>query len=131
MTSLGGTLGQLLIPIVCLSVFLIKTRDPFGASISLWWLGENFMDIAPYMNDARNQQLMLLGGVTGREADYGYHDWEFILNEVGLLRYDRILAHLTYDLGRIVMLISFAWVGYLLYKQFKNLDLTFKTSKGL
>ncbi len=89
------------------------------------------MDIAPYMNDARNQQLMLLGGVTGREADYGYHDWEFILNEVGLLRYDRILAHLTYDLGRIVMLISFAWAGYLLYKQFKNLDLTFKPPKGL
>jgi hypothetical protein len=124
MTSLGGTLGQLLIPIVCLFVFLIKTKDPFGASVSLWWLGENFMDIAPYINDARNQDLMLLGGITGREADYGYHDWEFILNEIGLLRYDHTLAHLAYSFGIVLMLTSFVWSGYLLFRQYRNLDLT-------
>jgi hypothetical protein len=98
MTSLGGTLGQLLIPLSCLFILLVKTMDPFGASVSLWWFGENFMDIAPYINDARNQELVLLGGITGREADYGYHDWEFILNEIGLLRYDHILAHVAYTL---------------------------------
>jgi hypothetical protein len=81
------------------------------------------MDIAPYINDARNGQLMLLGGVTGREADYGYHDWEFFLNEIGLLRYDHSLARIGYDLGVLLMLISFAWAGYLLFKQYKNLDL--------
>ena len=124
MTSLGGTLGQLLIPILCLFVFLIKTKDPFGASVSLWWLGENLMDIAPYINDARNQNLMLLGGITGREADYGYHDWEFILNEIGLLRYDHTLAHMAYNFGIVLMLISFVWAGYLLSKQYRNLDLT-------
>jgi len=53
------------------------------------------MDIAPYINDARNQKLLLLGGLTGKEADYGYHDWEFILNEIGLLRFDHFLAHLS------------------------------------
>jgi hypothetical protein len=122
-TSLGGTLGQLLIPVTCLLVFLIKSKNPFGASISLWWLGENFMDIAPYINDARNQELMLLGGITGREAEYGYHDWEFILNEIGLLRYDHTLAHMAYGLGIILMLVSFAWAGYLLLKQYKHLHL--------
>ena len=124
MTSLGGTLGQLLIPIICLLAFLINSKNPFGASVSLWWLGENFMDIAPYINDARNQELMLLGGITGREADYGYHDWEFILNEIGLIRYDHTLAHLAHGFGMVLMLTSFVWAGYLLFKQYKHLHVT-------
>jgi hypothetical protein len=82
------------------------------------------MDIAPYINDARNQELMLLGGVTGKEADYGYHDWEFILNEIGLLHYDHTLATLAYGFGIALMLTSFAWAGVVLYKQYQHLRLT-------
>lgn len=84
------------------------------------------MDIGPYINDARDQKLLLLGGITGKEAEYGFHDWEFILNEIGLLRYDHTLAHIADKFGIVLMLISFLWAGYLLFKQFKNLDLTFK-----
>jgi hypothetical protein len=123
MMSLGGTLGQLLVPLSCLLVLLVKTKDPFGASVSLWWFGENFMDVAPYINDARDQELVLLGGITGREADYGYHDWEFILNEVGLLRYDHTLAYIAHTFGIVLMLLSFAWAGYVLLKQYRHLDL--------
>jgi hypothetical protein len=86
MASLGGTLGQLLIPLICLVVFIIKTRDPFAGSFCLWWLGVNFMDIAPYINDARSGTLPLLGGNTGQTSPYGFHDWEFILKESGLIR---------------------------------------------
>jgi hypothetical protein len=122
MSSLGGTLGQLLIPLLCLTVLLVKTKDPFGGAVSLWWLGESFMDIAPYIADARKQELMLLGGVTGKEADYGYHDWEFILGQIGCLRYDQILAHLADKLGVILMLISFLWAGAILLKQVQNME---------
>lgn len=73
-TSLGGTLGQLLMPSICMGVLLLKTRDPFGASVALWWVGENFLDIAPYMNDARAGRLPLLGGNFGHSAPYGFHD---------------------------------------------------------
>ncbi|MFH1487634.1 MAG: TFIIB-type zinc ribbon-containing protein, partial [Pseudomonadota bacterium] len=96
MTSLGGSLGQLLMPLVCLVVLLLSTRDPLGSSISLWWFGENFMDLAPYINDARAGRLPLLGGNTGRSAPYGFHDWEFILNESGILKYDHTLAKISY-----------------------------------
>ena len=123
MASLGGTLGQLLVPLSCLVVLLLKTKDAFGASVCLWWLGESFMDIAPYINDARNQELLLLGGITGREADYGYHDWEFILTEVGLLRYDHTLAYIAHGFGIVLMLTSFAWAGVVLLKQYRHLDL--------
>lgn len=123
MTSLGGSLGQVLMPLACLAVFLIKARDTFGASFSLWWVGENFMDLAPYINDARSLTLPLLGGNTGRSSPYGFHDWEFILKETGLLRYDHALANFSYKLGAVLMIISFAWAAYILFRQYKNLSL--------
>ena len=43
----------------------IKKNNLFGASLSLWWIGQNFVDCAPYINDARVQELILIGGVTG------------------------------------------------------------------
>ncbi|HUS89324.1 MAG TPA: hypothetical protein VMW91_08175 [Desulfosporosinus sp.] len=121
-TSLGGSLAQLLMPLICLLVFLIQSKDTFGASVSFWWLGENFMDIAPYINDARALKLPLLGGNTGLTSPYGFHDWEFILTELGLLRYNRILASIAYKMGIILMLISLVWAGYLIFKQYQNLD---------
>jgi hypothetical protein len=122
LSVLGGSLTQLLIPFICMLVFILKTRDTFAASISLWWLGESFMDIAPYINDARELNLILLGGVTGRDVP-GYHDWEFILSKLGWLQYDHLLANIAYTKGILLMLATFVWGGYLLYKQFKNLDL--------
>lgn len=114
--ALGGTLGQLLIPTICLGTFLLKNRDPFGASVALWWLAENFMDIAPYIADASSGQLLLLGGVTGRDVP-GYHDWENVLGDLNLLRYDRTLGALSYGFGRLLMLAALAWGGWLLVRE--------------
>jgi hypothetical protein len=61
MMFLGGSAGQVLMPLICLGTFLVKTRDPFGASVCLWWTAESIMDVAPYINDARDMDLMLLG----------------------------------------------------------------------
>jgi hypothetical protein len=121
MASLGGTLGQLLMPLVCLAVFVLKTRDTFAGSFSLWWFGENFMDLAPYINDARSRTLPLLGGNTGRTSPYGFHDWEFILKETGLIRYDHVLANFSYRLGTILMILALIWGGYILFRQLGNL----------
>jgi hypothetical protein len=118
---LGGSLMQLLVPSVCLLSFLIKTRDTFAASVALWWLGESLMDLAPYINDARDLKLMLLGGVTGREVE-DYHDWEFILRKLGLLEYDHLFAHAAHILGAFLMVTTFIWSGFLLYKQFGNIN---------
>jgi hypothetical protein len=118
MMFLGGSLGQLLIPIICLGTFLVKTRDPFGASVSLWWTAQNFMDIAPYINDARAMDLMLLGGVTGKETDG--HDWNNLLTMLGWLEYDHRLAHLSYYFGIVLMVASFVWGGWLLLRHYRR-----------
>jgi hypothetical protein len=122
MTSLGGSLNQLIIPLLCMTVFLLKTRDTFAAAFALWWFGENFMDLAPYINDARSLTLPLLGGNTGRTAPYGFHDWEFILKESGWAHYDHALAHFAHRLGTVLIILALVWGGYILYKQYKNLN---------
>jgi hypothetical protein len=119
MHSLGGTLGQLLMPLICMGTLLIKTRDPFGASVCLWWFGENFLDIAPYMADARALDLPLLGGNVGHSSPYGFHDWEYLLTEIDIIEYDIILAKTVYVFGSFIMLLSLLWAGYLLFKQYK------------
>ncbi len=116
-TSLGGTLGQLIMPSICMLTLLLKTRDPYGAGISLWWLGENFLDIAPYINDARAGQLPLLGGNFGHSAPYGFHDWEYLLTESGLLKHDHLLANLAQITGVVLIVIALIGCGYVLLKQ--------------
>lgn len=120
--SLGGTLGQLIMPLICASVLLLKTRDTFGASVCLWWFGQNFFDIAPYVNDARSLSLPLLGGNVGHSSPYGFHDWEYLLTEAGMLQYDHFLAKSLVGIGIIIFIISYAWGAILLFKQYKDVS---------
>lgn len=121
MTSLGGTLGQLAIPLICFYVFLIKQHNTFASSICAWWFGENFLDIAPYINDARAGQLLLLGGNYGHSSPYGFHDWEYLLTETGLLQYDQAIAVGAHFIGSIIMISSVIWGAIIVFKQFKML----------
>jgi hypothetical protein len=121
MTSLGGSLAQIIMPLVCLGVFLIKTRDTFAASFCLWWTGESFLDLAPYIDDARRLTLPLVGGNTGRTSPYGFHDWEFILKESGLIRHYHTIAQMTFFIGCLLMVCAFVWGGYILLKQYRRL----------
>lgn len=118
MTILGGSLGQVLMPLICLGAFLLQTRDPFGASVALWWTAESLMDLAPYINDARALDLLLLGGVTGKETDG--HDWHNLLTMLGWLEYDHRLAHGVYSCGMVMMLVSWLWGGLLLLRHYRR-----------
>lgn len=118
MTALGGSLMQVLMPTVCLVVFLIRTRDPFAGSFALWWTGQNFVDLAPYINDARALRLPLLGGNVGSRAPYGFHDWEFILRETGLIRLDHSLARLAHGIGALLIVTAVVWGGWILARQY-------------
>ena len=121
-TSLGGSLGQLLMPAACLVTLRFKARDAFGAAICLWWLGENFLDMAPYIDDARSLSMPLLGGNFGHSSPYGFHDWEFILTETGLLSYDHAIAAGAKYLGSFLMLGGMLWAAYLLLVQYRFLQ---------
>jgi hypothetical protein len=117
--TLGGTLGQLIMPMVCCLVLLLKTRDPFGAAVGLWWFGENFLDIAPYIDDAGTGELPLLGGNTGESSPYGFHDWEYLMTETGRLGQEHDLARASQRLGAAIMLLALAWMAVTLMREWR------------
>ena len=121
MTILGGSLLQVLVPLLCTVAFLTRHLDTFAASVTLWWTGQSLIELAPYINDARAQELMLLGGVTGRDRP-GYHDWNNLLTQLGWLEYDHFLAELAHYSGIAVVALSLFWGFYLLFSQLGQLQ---------
>lgn len=98
---LGGTLMQLLVPVLVGGVFWRK-RQPMGTTVACFWLGENGLNIARYMADARSQMLPLVGG--------GEHDWATLFDQWGCLARDTAIAGAVRAAGWVVMLGSWAWL---------------------
>ena len=107
MTTLGGSLTQVLVPVVCGVAFLTTDWNPFGAAVMGWWAGENLMDVAIYINDARALQLTLIGGQTGAEVEG--HDWEHILILTNSLHLDHRLANVAQLSGAALMIGCLVW----------------------
>jgi hypothetical protein len=106
MTVLGGSLLQLLIPVIAAIAFL-RQEEPFGTAICAWWAGQNLVDLAPYIADANTLRLVLLGGRTGAEVEG--HDWEFILNQLGIARYAHPLGYSAHAIGIVIMIAALAY----------------------
>ena len=117
-TSLGGSLFQTIMPLVFCFALWINPRDLFGASIALWWAFENLIDVAPYIEDALPMKLMLISGGTGAEAPYGFHDWNFILSETGLLLKCDSIASTVYTVGYVGMALCVLWGAWSLIYYF-------------
>lgn len=118
-TSLGGSLFQIIMPLVFCFALWIKPRDLLGASVGLWWSFENFIDVAPYIDDAIRMQLMLTSGGTGSEAPYGFHDWNFILSEMRLLTKCDKIADGVYAVGYVGMVLCCLWAAWSLIYYWK------------
>lgn len=113
MAILGGSLLQLIVPLIVMWAFIFKHRDNFAASIGLWWLAQSMMDLVPYISDARAQEMWLLGGVRGKDMP-GIHDWNNILSRLGLLDFDHAVASVIMFVAIGLMLLSFVWGAWLL-----------------
>lgn len=114
MSILGGSLLQLLVPVVFLFSF-IRRKDTFAASIMLWWLAQSMMDLVAYINDAQRQEMWLLGGVQGKDMP-GIHDWNNIFRQLGLLQNAHAIAATVSWLAILLMLLAFVWGAVLLRK---------------
>ena len=117
---LGGSLFQVLLPLILVFSFLIYNRDAFSASICLWWCGQSLMDVAPYIADARALQLPLLGVGAGMD-NVGMHDWANLLRPRGWLRYDTTIAYWVDLAGAAILLLALAWGLYMLILYYQEL----------
>lgn len=122
MTVLGGSLFQVLLPLVLMASFMFgfggSRHDNFAASLMLWWAAMAIIDVAPYIWDAFDPKMLLLGGKTGAESDG--HDWQNILGDLGLIKRAHLIAGMAHKLGLVVMLVAYAWGAALVYFQFQN-----------
>jgi len=115
MTILGGSLFQVLMPLGLMMVFIVKQRDNFGASAMLWWAGQSLVDLSPYILDAPDRSLPLVGG-GGEES----HDWGNLLTMLGWVDHAVGLARLSFTVGVLVMLAALAWGAILLRAQYRT-----------
>jgi hypothetical protein len=91
---------------VVAAIAFVKQQQPFGAAVCVWWAGQNLVDLAPYIADARALQLVLLGGRTGAEVEG--HDWEFILTRLRLMQYDQGIGRAVHAAGVLIMVGALA-----------------------
>jgi hypothetical protein len=115
MMILGGSLFQVMVPLIVMIVFL-RQRDNFEASIMLGWAGQNFIDLYPYISDAQYRGLPLIMGM-GEEG----HDWGNLLTMLGTVENSYAYGKFSFTVGVIILICSFAWGAYILYKQKKNI----------
>ncbi|MGH7255852.1 MAG: hypothetical protein ACREI3_08755 [Nitrospirales bacterium] len=99
----GGTLGQLVFPVVVALAFW-RQGEPVGLTVAAVWFFENFLNIARYMADARTLVLPLVGS--------GEHDWEHIFTRWGVLDHDTTIAGIVATIGWIGMVGVWAWLGW-------------------
>jgi len=104
---LGGTLAELIVPLLCTGYFFWK-REIAGTAFCAFWFFENCPYIGTYMADARAQDLPLVGS--------GDHDWGILFGQWGLLAQDHKIGGATKTIGWIGMLAAVGWLAWRTYQ---------------
>lgn len=97
MHMLGGSIAQILVPLLFTSYFFVR-KDWYAAAFCLFWTGESLVDLSVYIGDARAQVLPLIG-----MSDASLHDWNWILSQIGLLEYDKTFSFIGYIFAIVLM----------------------------
>jgi hypothetical protein len=108
----GGSLNQVLIPVVATVAFL-RTRQYASAAVTLFWTGQSLTDVAVYAADGRAMALPLL-------AEGLIHDWNWILGRLGLLGSAETIGRLMFGLGALTMLAALGLLGLDLLRAWKE-----------
>jgi hypothetical protein len=107
LTILGGTLGELIVPLLCAAYFFFQ-REIHGFAFCGFWFFENFLYIGVYMSDARAEVLPLVGS--------GDHDWNILFGQWNLLLQDTQIGSTTRLLGWIGMLAVTGWLAWRIFR---------------
>ena len=112
LTTAGGTIFELGIPLAAGAYLLVKQRDPFGASVCLFWLGTALIGVGVYAADARAQVLPLVSPFG--PVDVGNHDWTVMLMKYGRLSQDQEIGAFLRGAGIVSMVASLAVGAWIL-----------------
>ena len=104
MHMLGGTLLQLLVPLVFVARFVLRGR-PFDALVCGVWFAESLMYTAVYLGDAYMMSLPLVGGEI--------HDWNWMLSKLGLVASSRDIGAALHVAASLLALGCVSGAGWI------------------
>ncbi|MEZ5064205.1 MAG: hypothetical protein R3B81_05690 [bacterium] len=114
LAALGGSLLQCLVPFIAMAMF-VKQRDWFAVSFAWGWLATNYFELAPYVGDAVRMELPLVTPGGGHPI----HDWNYILGDLGWLRYTENLAAAHTFAAHASMIVCLASMTWILVEMFR------------
>jgi hypothetical protein len=85
----GGSLFQVILPVVFVGYFIWQ-RSFYSGAIVLFWVGQSILNVYVYAADAVKMQLVLTSGFTGSEGSF--HDWNYLLTATGLINSTNVVA---------------------------------------
>ena len=110
----GGSLFQVIFPAVFVGYFAWQ-RQFYSAAIVLLWVGQSTLNVWVYTADAVVMQLVLTSGFTGAEGSF--HDWNYMLDHLGLLGSTKTVAGIIRLVGTSTILISSVLSIYFSFKK--------------
>ncbi len=110
---LAGSWFQMLLPLI-ITLYFFWNQQFVSGSICLMWFGQNIINVSIYIKDAIVMQLPLLGG------DSVIHDWNYILNKLGLLHLSPNIASIFYYCGIIFIMIGILSAVYFTMKNYEK-----------
>lgn len=105
---LGGTIFQIMIPVLFAVYFFLK-KEIYSASFLNLLLGASLINASIYVRDAKNMALDLVVG--------DIHDWNYILSNLGILKYYSNVADIFYALGVFLVIFSLYIMFYFSIKK--------------
>ena len=101
-TIAGGSLFQVIVPAVFAAYFYYHGKY-YSCALVLYLVGESLINVSVYAGDAFLMELPLLGG------DDSIHDWNWMLDRLGLLNRTREIAGAIRALGTLTILAASVW----------------------
>lgn len=99
----GGSLFQIIFPLVFVGYFIWQ-KSYYSAAIVTLWAGQSILNVWVYAADAVVMQLVLTSGFTGTEGSF--HDWNYMLAETGLISSAKGVAKAIRFVGTITIIVS-------------------------
>lgn len=100
----GGSLFQVIFPLVFFGYFAFWQRSYYSASIVLLWVGQSILNVWVYASDAIVGKLVLTSGFTGSEGSF--HDWNYLLTATGLLDSTKGVAKIIRFFGTLIIITA-------------------------
>lgn len=116
-TILGGSLFQILLPVVIVVFFWINHKQ-IGLQLSLCMLGYSWFDVAGYAADGGARQLPLIGGLS-KES----HDWYNLLYTLNWIDHDMLIGVIFTSAGILCYILALGLpIKFRKYRE-NNIDL--------